>query len=66
MLMKMGLCGEPGFLRGIRLRQREAAESGLEDKWWVLCPGWDWDAVGSGAADPLSGSLWCPLFDFWL
>lgn len=30
---------------------------------WFLCPRWDCDAVGNGAADPLSGSLWCPLFD---
>lgn len=59
---KMSLCGELGFLRGIRLRQREAAVW-LGRQMWFLCPRWDCDAVGSGATDPLSGSLWCPLFN---
>lgn len=58
----MGLCVELGLLCGLRLRQREAA-AWLGRQMWFLCPRWVCDAVGTGAADPLAGSLWCPLFD---
>lgn len=58
----MGWGGELGWLCGTRLRPRKAAVW-LGRRMWFLCPSWDCDAVGAGAADPLSGSLWCPLFD---